>query len=271
MPNNHTLHEQIDRLHKIMRNLRDPKTGCPWDIEQNFETIAPYTIEEAYEVADAIQSGDRDKIADELGDLLLQVVFHAQMADEEGSFTLADVARRISDKMIRRHPHVFGDETRDDAMSQRVAWEALKEKERAQTNTDQRVSVLSDIAVTLPAIVRASKLQKRAARVGFDWPDLKSVIAKMHEETGELLAAYEEEPHNTERLQDEVGDILFVAANIARKTNQDPEAALLACNRKFERRFHYIEDQLHARGKTPADSSLEEMEALWQEAKTAQN
>ena len=219
-------------------------------------------------MADAISSGDRHKLADELGDLLLQVVFHAQMAEEEGSFTLADVAQRISDKMIRRHPHVFGDETRDDAASQRLAWEDQKALERAENAKDKQVSVLDDIAVTLPAIVRASKLQKRAARVGFDWPDLKSVIAKMHEETGELLEAFENDPQNIARLQDEVGDILFVAANIARKTGIDPEAALLACNRKFEQRFHYIEDQLATQGRSVSDSTIEEMETLWQAAKS---
>ena len=268
MRDNSTLLHEITRLQKIMQDLRDPKTGCPWDVEQNFQTIAPYTIEEAYEVADAIATGDRAKIADELGDLLLQVVFHAQIAAEEGSFTLADVARSISDKMVRRHPHVFGDEMRDDAAAQRLAWEEIKAQERAANSTTEKPpSLLDDVAVTLPAMVRAAKLQKRAARVGFDWPDMRSVIAKMHEETAELLEALDEEPTNQARLEDEVGDILFVASNIARKAGIDPESALLGCNRKFEKRFTYIEGALRAQGKDITNSTLDEMEALWQEAK----
>lgn len=272
MSNNANLHEQIDRLTQIMRALRDPKTGCPWDIEQDFASIAPYTIEEAYEVSEAIYKGDRAQLADELGDLLLQVVFHAQMADEEGAFDLADVAKAISDKMVRRHPHVFGDEMRDDAASTRQAWEDMKAQERAQKATNEAdISVLDDVAVTLPAIVRAAKLQKRAARVGFDWPDLESVIAKMQEETGELLQAYHENPKDKDRLQDEVGDILFVATNLARKTDIDPETALLGCNRKFERRFKYVERQLKMKGQSVEEASLEEMEALWQQAKTQES
>ena len=272
MSDNHTLLQEIARLHKIMQDLRDPQTGCPWDVEQTFETIAPYTIEEAYEVSDAIANGERAKIADELGDLLLQVVFHAQIASEEGSFDLADVARGISDKMIRRHPHVFGDDDRISASEQKVAWEDIKAQERAAAQDDAlsasgRASVLDDVAVTLPAIVRAAKLQKRAARVGFDWPDVTAVIAKMHEETAELLEALEEEPDNMARLQDEVGDILFVASNIARKVGVEPESALLACNRKFETRFHYIEEALAKEGRTVDEASLDEMEQLWQDAK----
>ena len=270
MSNNANLHQQIDRLTKIMRDLRDPQTGCPWDIEQDFASIAPYTIEEAYEVSEAIYIGDRDKLADELGDLLLQVVFHAQMAHEEGSFDLSDVARLISDKMIRRHPHVFGESARGTAQTTKQAWEDIKAEERKQTRHKDETavsSILDDVAITLPAIVRASKLQKRAARVGFDWPDLKSVIAKMHEETAELLEAFEEEPNNQERLQDEVGDILFVAANLALKTGIDPESALLACNRKFEKRFKFIEQQLSSSHRSVEDASLDEMEALWQDAK----
>ena len=270
MSNNASLHQQIDRLTKIMRDLRDPQTGCPWDIEQDFASIAPYTIEEAYEVSEAIYQGDRDKLADELGDLLLQVVFHAQMAQEEGSFDLSDVARLISDKMIRRHPHVFGAAARGTAQTTKQAWEDIKAEERRQATSqkaDATASVLDDVAITLPAISRAAKLQKRAARVGFDWPDLRSVVAKMHEETAELLEAFDAEPDNSERLQDEVGDILFVAANLARKTGIDPESALLACNRKFEKRFKFIEKQLAATQKSVEDASLDEMEALWQEAK----
>ena len=268
MTDNTALCDEIVRLAKIMQDLRHPVTGCPWDVEQNFETIAPYTIEEAYEVSEAIYKGDRAKIAEELGDLLLQVVFHAQIAAEEGSFDLADVARTISDKMIRRHPHVFGDASTHSAAEQKIAWEDMKAEERAANKNDNGpVSLLDDVAITLPAMVRSAKLQKRAARVGFDWPDMTSVIAKMHEETGELLEVLEQTPDDSARLQDEVGDILFVASNIARKAGVDPESALLACNRKFEKRFTYIETALHTQGRAIEDASLDEMEALWQQAK----
>ena len=269
MMSDNDLCQEIRRLHGIMQALRDPKTGCPWDVEQSFESIAPYTIEEAYEVSEAIYLGDRAKIADELGDLLLQVVFHSQIAAEEDSFTLADVARLISDKMVRRHPHVFADEHRPDAESQKQAWEDLKAEERAANakNANKAASVLDDVAVTLPAMVRAGKLQKRAARVGFDWPDLRSVIAKLHEETDELLAEWDKAEQDQARLQDEVGDILFVASNLARKVGVDPETALLGCNRKFERRFRYIETKLIESGRTLKEANLDEMEAYWQEAK----
>ena len=267
MMSDRSLSEEIIRLHGIMQALRDPQTGCPWDIEQSFETIAPYTIEEAYEVSEAIYNGDRAKIADELGDLLLQVVFHSQIAAEENSFTLADVAHLISDKMVRRHPHVFADAHRPDAAGQKQAWEDIKAEERA-AKSDEAVSVLDDVAVTLPAMVRAAKLQKRAARVGFDWPDLRSVIAKLHEETDELLAEWDKESQDAEKLQDEVGDILFVASNLARKVGVDPETALLGCNRKFEKRFRHIEDKIAEDGRSLEDATLDEMEAYWQEAKS---
>ena len=271
MADHKSLHIQISRIADIMAALRDKQTGCPWDIEQSFETIAPYTIEEAYEVSEAIASGDRDKIADELGDLLLQVVFHAQIAEEEGSFTLSDVAMKISDKMIRRHPHVFGDETRADAAETRLAWEEMKAIERqnlaASKQQEGQTSILDDVAVTLPAMVRAGKLQKRAARVGFDWPDLASVIAKLHEETDELLQEWHVDAPQTDRLEDEIGDILFVASNLARKVGVDPESALLRTNRKFEKRFKFLETRLRDQGISLEDASLDEMEALWQQAK----
>lgn len=272
MADHKSLHIQISRIADIMAALRDKQTGCPWDIEQSFETIAPYTIEEAYEVSEAIASGDRDKIADELGDLLLQVVFHAQIAEEEGSFTLSDVAMKISDKMIRRHPHVFGDETRADAAETRLAWEEMKAIERqnlaASKQQKGQPSILDDVAVTLPAMVRAGKLQRRAARVGFDWPDLASVIAKLHEETDELLQEWHVDAPQTDRLEDEIGDILFVASNLARKVGVDPESALLRTNRKFEKRFKFLEARLKEQGISLEDASLDEMEALWQQAKT---
>ena len=264
--NHNALQTEIARLHDIMQALRDPKTGCPWDVEQDFTTIAPYTIEEAYEVADAIAHDDMPALRDELGDLLLQVVFHAQMAREAGHFTLTDVITSICDKMIRRHPHVFGDEGTRSAEAQKDAWEELKAIERAE-KSDKEPSVLEGVATTLPAMVRAAKLQKRAARVGFDWPNMHDVIEKMHEETGELLAELDKPVKNDAKIKDEIGDILFVASNIARKAGVDPETALLGCNRKFETRFRYVETALKKAGRDIKDASLADMEALWQEAK----
>ena len=260
-------HTQLARLLEIMERLRDPETGCPWDIKQTFETIAPYTIEEAYEVSEAIASGDRDKICNELGDLLLQVVFHAQMATEEDSFTFEDVAKKVSDKMVRRQPHVFGNLPATDEQLVKQNWEAIKKAERADASNGKTASILDDITSTLPAMVRAAKLQKRAASVGFDWPDIKSVIKKMYEELDELDQVLKDNPQDNERLQDEIGDILFVASNLARKAGLDPETALLGCNRKFERRFHYIEERLNNQNCRLEDASLEQMEALWNEAK----
>ena len=260
-------HTQLARLLEIMERLRDPDTGCPWDVKQTFETIAPYTIEEAYEVSEAIASGDRDKLCDELGDLLLQVVFHAQMATEEDSFTFEDVAKQVSDKMVRRHPHVFGDLPATDEQLVKQNWEAIKRAERADASNGQTTSILDDITSTLPAMVRAAKLQKRAASVGFDWPDIKTVIKKMYEELDELDQVLTDTPQDKERLQDEIGDILFVASNLARKAGLDPETALLGCNRKFERRFHYIEEQLNNQNCRLENASLEQMESLWKEAK----
>ena len=260
-------HTQLARLLEIMERLRDPETGCPWDVKQTFETIAPYTIEEAYEVSEAIASGDRDKICDELGDLLLQVVFHAQMATEEDSFTFEDVAKQVSDKMVRRHPHVFGNLPATDEQLVKQNWEAIKKAERADASNGQTASILDDITSTLPAMVRAAKLQKRAASVGFDWPDINAVIKKMYEELDELDQVLTDTPQDKERLQDEIGDILFVASNLARKAGLDPETALLGCNRKFERRFHYIEERLSNQNCRLEDASLEQMETLWNEAK----
>ena len=260
-------HTQLARLLEIMARLRDPETGCPWDIKQTFNTIAPYTIEEAYEVSEAIASGDRDKICDELGDLLLQVVFHAQIATEEDSFTFEDVAEQVSDKMERRHPHVFGNLPETDEQVVKLNWEAIKKAEREDASNGQKPSILDGITRTLPAMVRAAKLQKRAASVGFDWPDITAVIKKMHEELEELHQVLTDTPQDKERLQDEIGDILFVASNLARKAGLDPETALLGCNRKFERRFHYIEERLNNQNIRLDDASLEQMDALWNEAK----
>ena len=261
---------QIERLLAIMARLRDPEGGCPWDLEQSFETIAPYTIEEAYEVADAIQRQDMAALKDELGDLLLQVVFHAQMASEDGAFGFAEVARSIADKMERRHPHVFGDIKIDDAEAQTRAWEEQKAGERAASG---QASALAGVARGLPALLRAFKLQNRAARVGFDWPDADGALAKLREDIEELAAEIvpDGDPsaaHPSEAMADEVGDVLFSAVNVARKLGIEPEDALRRGNAKFERRFAYIERALAAQGRSAQDTPLEEMEALWQDAKT---
>ena len=256
---------QLERIIGIMRELRDPETGCPWDVEQDFSTIAPYTIEEAYEVADAVRRGDTGDIRDELGDLLLQVVFQSRIAEEAGLFTLADVARSISDKMVDRHPHVFGDESRPEADEQSGRWEAIKAAERARRG---KTGILDDIAASLPPMLRALKLQKRAARVGFDWTDIDDIIAKLDEETAELHAEIKKDSVEQDRVIDEVGDVLFVAVNLARRAGVDPETALMGCNSKFEQRFRYIELQAEKIGKSLDELSLDEMEAMWQEAKS---
>lgn len=256
---------RIEALLDIMARLRDPDGGCPWDLEQNFASIAPYTIEEAYEVADAIERGDMGDLKDELGDLLLQVVFHAQMAKEEGRFDFPDVVRAICEKMIRRHPHVFGDEDQRSAGAVKGRWEEIKAEEKAEKGKAP-TSILDDVPLALPALARAIKLQNRAARVGFDWPDTSLVIDKLNEEMLELSAEVAK-GSDPDRLEDELGDLLFVYANLARHMKVDPEAALRRANAKFRRRFGRIEEKLAAAGKRPEDSSLEEMDALWNEAK----
>jgi MazG family protein len=258
----------IERLLRVMAQLRDPDGGCPWDLEQSFATIAPYTIEEAYEVADAIARGDLDELEAELGDLLLQVVYHAQMAKEVGRFDFDAVAAGIAAKMIRRHPHVFGDAMVASAAAQTRAWEATKAAERAEKAAAQgaRHGLLDDVPLALPALVRAQKLQRRAARVGFDWGTLAPVIAKIEEELGELRAELTAGA-DAKRLEDEVGDLLFAVVNLARHLGVDGEAALRATNAKFERRFGAVERALAAAGRRLEDASLDEMEALWQQAK----
>jgi tetrapyrrole methylase family protein/MazG family protein/ATP diphosphatase len=256
----------IDRLLAIMARLRDRADGCPWDQEQTFETIAPYTVEEAYEVADAIERGDLSDLKDELGDLLLQVVFHARMAEEMGAFNFDDVARAINDKMIRRHPHVFADESYADLAAQKQGWEALKAVERETKG--RQAGLLADVPVGLPGLTRAVKLSRRAATVGFVWPTVQDVIAKLHEEVGEMLA--EIEAGDLEKARDEIGDVLFVVANLARTLDVDPEDAIRLTNAKFVRRFAYVEQRLAERGKTPDQSDLAEMDGLWDEAKAAE-
>lgn len=257
----------IFRLLDVMVRLRDPDKGCPWDMEQTFDSIAPYTIEEAYEVSDAIQRGDLKDLREELGDLLLQVVFHSQMAREAGAFDFADVAEAISEKMIRRHPHVFGDAPARTSGDQTTAWEEIKTRERS-AKTATVGSLLDGVAVTLPALTRAVKLSKRAARVGFVWPSIVGVLDKLREEIAELEA--EVEAGDRDKAGAELGDILFVCANIARELDIDPEAALRASNTKFTRRFNYIEHTLAESGTSPEASSLDEMERLWQNAKAAE-
>jgi MazG family protein len=265
----------IDDLIAVMAALRTPVTGCPWDLEQTFRTIAPYTLEEAYEVADAIERGDPVDLCEELGDLLLQVVYHARMAEEDGSFAFADVVDAITRKMVRRHPHVFGDEAARSAGAAKGFWEKIKAEEKAEKAAKRaalglkdaaaRAGTLADVPPAMPALVRAIKLQDKAARVGFDWPGLDPVLEKLHEELGELDTA--RKSGTADEIEEEFGDLLFVVANVARHLKVDPESALRRANAKFERRFRRIEDKLAADGKTPAQSNLAEMDRLWDEAK----
>jgi len=294
--------KDISRLIEIMAALRTPVTGCPWDLEQNFRSIAPYTIEEAYEVADAIERGDLADVKDELGDLLLQVVYHARMGEEAGAFAFGDVVEAITAKMIRRHPHVFGDtsgarlrqdtaarlrhdtaarlrhdETARDAGAVKGLWERIKAEEKAEKPSGAPASLLDDVPAVLPGLTRAVKLQNKAAKVGFDWPSLAPVFAKLREEIAELeeiaLPADPRGPSSEAskdaraKIEEELGDLLFVVANVARHLKLDPEAALRGANQKFIRRFRHIEERLAEQGSSPAQSNLAEMDALWDEAK----
>ncbi len=255
----------IERLLAVMAKLRDPETGCPWDREQNFTTIAPYTIEEAYEVAEAAERGAMAELKEELGDLMLQVVFHARMAEERGAFDFDDVAAAIADKMVRRHPHVFGTARIDSAAAQTVAWEDQKAHERRAKAlaSSEPHSALDGIGPALPSLTRAIKLQRRAARVGFDWPTVAPIYDKIAEEIAELKA----KSGDPERSEDELGDLLFAVVNLARRLEVDPERALRGACRKFDRRFRQIEARLAARGSEPAQTSLESLEAEWQAVK----
>ncbi len=264
----------ISRLIEIMAALRTPGTGCPWDLEQDFKTIAPYTIEEAYEVADAIDRGDMDELKLELGDLLLQSVYHARMAEEAGHFNFADVVESITKKMIRRHPHVFGDEEARSAGSAKGQWERIKSQEKAELaaaraarghKPEEGSGLLDDIPSTLPGLMVAVKLQSRAGKVGFDWNDPRAVIAKIREELDEVEA--ELDSGTQQQKADEIGDLLFAVANLARHLHLDPEGAVRSTNAKFRRRFSYIERNVARLGKTMQTATLDEMEQLWQEAK----
>ncbi|HEV8333168.1 MAG TPA: nucleoside triphosphate pyrophosphohydrolase [Steroidobacteraceae bacterium] len=252
----------ITRLLQIMARLRDPNGGCPWDLEQTFSTIAPYTIEEAYEVADAIERDDLPSLRGELGDLLFQVVFHAQMASERGAFAFDDVVAAICDKLERRHPHVFGDARIDSAAAQTVAWEEQKRLERERAGA----SVLDDVPLALPALTRANKLGKRAALVGFEWPDVAGALDKLDEELGELRAEVAGSAGEAE-IQNELGDVLFCVVNVCRYLKIDPETALRGANAKFEQRFGYVERRLREQGRSTGDATLAEMDRLWDEGK----
>jgi ATP diphosphatase len=261
----------IARLIEIMAALRTPVTGCPWDLEQNFETIAPFTIEEAYEVADAIARGDLHDLKDELGDLLLQSVYHARLAEEQGAFAFGDVVEAVTTKMIRRHPHVFADENGNTTDAAKGFWERIKAEERAeraQRGKAEPTGALAGVPVGLPALTRALKLQDKAGRVGFDWNDPRAVLAKIREEADEIEA--ELDSGDKAKTAAEVGDLLFAVVNLARHLDADPESILRATNMKFERRFASIEAALAARGKKPQDATLAEMDALWDEAKAAE-
>lgn len=255
----------IDRLLAVMARLRDPERGCPWDLEQTFETIAPHTVEEAYEVLDAVRRGDMAALVDELGDLLFQIVFYARLGREAGVFDFADVARTVSDKMVRRHPHVFGDEPTPDAAARTRRWEAIKAAERAARNDG---GALDGVVRALPALSRALKLQRRAARVGFDWRSVEPVLGKLREEIAELEAELDRPDAPPARVADEIGDLLFSCVNLARHVGADPEAALREANDKFERRFRRVEALLAAAGRTPEQASPEEMDRLWERAKS---
>jgi ATP diphosphatase len=254
----------IERLLAIMAALRTPKTGCPWDLEQNFATIAPYTIEEAYEVADAIARGDLNDLEEELGDLLLQVVFHARMAQEQDAFDFGDVVETLSAKLIRRHPHVFGDAGKQTPQAVEGLWERIKAEEKAARGPAES-GALAGVPVAFPALTRALKLQSKASKVGFDWNDPRAVLHKIREEADEIEAALD--GNDTAGAAAEVGDLLFAAVNLARHLRADPEAVLRQTNQKFERRFAAIESALAAKGKAPQDATLAEMDVLWDEAK----
>jgi MazG family protein len=261
--------QSITDLLTIMEALRAPETGCPWDVEQTFGSIAPYTIEEAYEVADAIERADFEDLKEELGDLLLQVVYHAQMAREDGHFTFEDVVHGIASKMIRRHPHVFGSDEERANFNAEGFWERIKSEEKSGKSSAEK-SVLDGVPLSLPALVRAIKLQNKAARVGFDWPDMEPVLEKIREEIGELEDATSLENPSREKIAEEYGDLLFVVANLGRHLQIEPEDALRRANTKFIRRFGQVEKLLQAKGKTPDQSDLKEMDALWDEVKAGE-
>jgi MazG family protein len=266
--------KSIDDLIAIMAALRTPVTGCPWDLEQSFETIAPYTIEEAYEVADAIERGDRAELRDELGDLLLQVVYHARLAQEEGAFDFADVTDAICAKMVRRHPHVFGDETVRSSVELKGLWERIKAEEKAEkegAREEKPGSILDGVPLALPALTRSAQLQAKASRAGFDWPEAAPVLEKVREELDELERETAAEKPDRRKAEEELGDLLFAAVNLARHLKVDPEAALRAAIGKFARRFKRMEEWLEAEGRAAEECDLEELDRLWERAKAEES
>ncbi len=260
----------IEQLLEVMRALRDPQHGCPWDRQQDFQSLIPYTLEEAYEVADAIERNDLPELKSELGDLLFQIVFYAQLADEQQQFNFADIAAAISDKLIRRHPHVFADATFDSAEQQTEAWEAIKQQERADKAGAEPVSCLDGVSRTLPSMMRAEKLQKRAAREGFDWPEITGVLDKVAEELQEVREELAQQPQQPARLEAEIGDLFFSCINLARHAGVDAEQALRKANLKFEQRLRAVEAGARDQGRQLAELDIAEMEALWQQAKQAE-
>jgi nucleoside triphosphate diphosphatase len=259
---------ELGRLLEMMAALRTPETGCPWDLQQDFASIAPYTIEEAYEVADAIERGNLEDLKDELGDLLLQVVFHARMAEERGVFDFGAVVEAITSKLLRRHPHVFGDIGGHSAADVEGLWTRIKAEEKRARGAPQPAGVLANVPVALPALTRALRLQQKAATVGFDWNDPRAVLVKIREETDEIERALN--GRNKDETAAEIGDLMFAVVNLARHARADPEAILRQTNAKFERRFRFIEEKLAATGRNPAETSLDEMDRLWDEAKAAE-
>ena len=261
--------QSIQQLIEIMQALRDPDSGCPWDLQQNFQSLIPYTIEEAYEVADAIEKNKLDDIKTELGDLLFQIIFYSQLAQEQQAFNFNDVAESICEKLVRRHPHVFADAKVEGAEQQTKEWEKLKQQEReakAETPSSQ-LSCLDDVSRTLPSLMRAEKLQKRAAREGFDWPDIKGVIAKIYEEMDEVKHEHDAEVQETEKLEDEIGDLFFSCINLSRFVGVDAEQSLRKANLKFERRFRTLEERAMQKSQKLSELNIDELEALWQAVK----
>jgi ATP diphosphatase len=261
--------DQINKLLEIMKSLRDPENGCPWDLEQNFSTIAPYTLEEAYEVADAISRDDMNDLCSELGDLLFQVIYHSQLADEQDAFNFEDVTSKINEKLIRRHPHVFGESKITDAKAQSISWEVIKRQERSEAKADtvHDNGLLGGINKAMPALARAQKLQNRAATVGFDWSDIQAVLDKIKEEFDEVEAEINSEPRDTKKIEDEIGDLIFSCVNLARHFQIDSESALRKTNEKFETRFAFIESSLAEQGSDLSQATLEIMDELWNESK----
>lgn len=258
---------ELDRLLQVMVRLRDPESGCPWDKEQSFETIVPYTIEEAYEVADAIEQGDMDDVKDELGDLLFQVVFYAQLGKEQDEFDFEAIAKAIADKMVERHPHVFADQSFQTQAELSANWEASKQAEKAAKGKDSDTSILANIPRGMAPLMRANKLQKKCAKVGFDWTEISSVVEKVHEEIDEVMAEVNATYPDQQAIEEEIGDLLFAVVNLSRHAKVDPETALRKASHKFEHRFRAVEDTFVQRNTSLTDVSLEEMEAVWQQVK----